>query len=75
MPHLHHEASHKDKTGAEIAQVKRLIIDGPRKGDLQTLFTSENLVNGATLGYDGRLYFCFQGGLEATAASGIYRYF
>jgi len=63
---------HKDKTGAEIAQVKRLIIDGPRKGDLQTLFTSENLVNGATLGYDGRLYFCFQGGLEATAASGIY---
>jgi hypothetical protein len=63
----------QDKAGNNVAQIKRVIIDGPRKGKVDTLFTSENLVNGATLGFDGRLYFCFQGGLE-TSASGIYRF-
>ena len=62
-----------DSVGNKVAQIKRVIIDGPRKGKVDTLFTSENLVNGATLGFDGRLYFCFQGGLE-TSASGIYRF-
>ena len=61
------------KADDKVAQIKRIIIDGPRKGAVHTLFTSENLVNGATLGFDGRLYFCFQGGLE-TNASGIYRF-
>ena len=45
----------------QVAQIKRLIVDGPHKGRVDTLFESENLVNGATLGFDGRIYFCFQG--------------
>ena len=61
-----------------VAQIKRLIVGGPHKGRVDTLFESENLVNGATLGPDGRIYFCFQGGIVAGSApvrhlrSGIY---
>ena len=49
--------------GRRLAAVKRLVVEGATAGRLDTLFESENLVNGATLGRDGRLYFCFQGGL------------
>ena len=62
----------------QVAQIKRLIVGGPHKGRVDTLFESENLVNGATLGPDGRIYFCFQGGIVAGSApvrhlpSGIY---
>ena len=41
--------------GRRVAAVKRLVVDGPTAGQLDTLFESENLVNGATLGRDGRL--------------------
>ena len=58
-----------------VARIKRLVVGGPEKGRIDTLFESENLVNGATLGHDGRLYFCFQGGQdgeEEYLPSGIY---
>ena len=60
--------------GRRLAAVKRLVVDGPTAGTIDTLFESENLVNGATLGRDGRLYFCFQGGLASGKylPSGIY---
>ena len=34
--------------GRRVAAVKRLVVDGPTAGQLDTLFESENLVNGAT---------------------------
>ena len=42
--------------GRRLAAVKRLVVEGPTAGRLDTLVESENLFNGATLGRDGRLY-------------------
>ncbi len=62
--------------GRRLAAVKRLVVEGPTAGRLDTLVESENLFNGATLGRDGRLYFCLQGGLSQASGkylpSGIY---
>merc|ERR1719316_787744 len=59
----------------KVVDIKRLALAGPECGEVTVLHTSANCANGGTLGFDGRLYFCFQGP-QATAdkyyAAGIF---
>lgn len=50
-----------DAVGQKVVDIKRLALAGPSCGKVDVLHTSGNCANGGTLGFDGRLYFCFQG--------------
>lgn len=52
---------YEKRKGSYFVDIKRLRVDGERKGVVEVMHSSCNLANGGTLGPDGRLYFCFQG--------------
>src|SRR6266487_660131 len=54
-----------DQSG--LVAIRRLALDGLRAVDVTTVRVDANGANGMTLGHDGRLVVCEQGGVETPA--------